>query len=168
MPGRLPVCVVGVTLLTCACTSHENPSLPPRPTTQTSTEPQSAVDAAYQQYWQVEHVTMQLPESEWPAAIDKVAAGAQADRVLEGFRSLRAQSLTLYGAVTAHVSHIDITGDQATVQDCQDASHAGQADVATGKPKTVGVPRSPVSATLMRGADGQWRVTGVSYPGGTC
>lgn len=158
-------------VVSSACTAHESPGLPPRSTpsaTDTRTGPQAAVEAAYKEYWRVEQVVMQLPESEWSAHIHEVAAGAQADRVLDGLRSLREQSLTVYGSMMPRVSRVDVSGDQATVQDCQDSSHGGQADAATGKPKTVGVPRSPVTATLMRGADGRWRVTGVSYPEGTC
>jgi hypothetical protein len=97
-----------------------------------------------------------------------VAAEPQLSRIVEGLRSLRGRSVTLYGSVTSRVSSVDITGSRATLRDCQDASKAGQADAATGKPKTVGVARSPIQATLERGTDGAWRVTGVSYPGGSC
>jgi hypothetical protein len=159
--------VLAVMLTVGACTAQEGSKVPLR-STSTQPGPEAAVEASYKEYWRVEHVTMQLPESEWPSAIGKVAAGAQVDRVVEGFRSLRAQALTLYGSVTPRVSHVDVAGDQATVQDCQDASNAGQADATIGKPKNVGVPRNPITATLTRGSDGQWRVTGVSYPGGTC
>jgi len=54
------------------------------------------------------------------------------------------------------------------VRDCQDASHSGQADAATGRARTVGVAHNPVEADLVRGADGHWRVSRISYPGGSC
>jgi hypothetical protein len=164
--------VVVLALATASCTSPQQPGLPPRQPTSdtksTAAAPEAAVRTAYDEYWRVEHTVMQLPESEWSATVGRVAAEPQLSRVVEGLRSLRSQSVTLYGSVTSRVSSVDITGSRATLRDCQDASKAGQADSASGKPKTVGVVRSPIEATLERGSDGSWRVTGVAYPGGTC
>jgi hypothetical protein len=164
--------VVALVLATVSCTSPQQPGLPPRqPTSDTSSTavaPDAAIRAAYDEYWRVEHTVLQLPESQWPATIGKVAAEPQLSRVVDGLRSLRSQSITLYGSVTSRVSSVDIAGSRATLRDCQDASKAGQADATSGKPKTVGVARSPIEATLERGTDGSWRVTGVTYPGGTC
>nr|WP_157528217.1 hypothetical protein [Kibdelosporangium sp. MJ126-NF4]CEL17631.1 hypothetical protein [Kibdelosporangium sp. MJ126-NF4]CTQ91141.1 hypothetical protein [Kibdelosporangium sp. MJ126-NF4] len=166
------ISVLVAVLAAAGCTTPAQPGLPTRqPTTDTSSttaNPKTAVEAAYDEYWKVEHMIMQLPESEWRAAMGKVSADPQLGRVVDGLRSLRSQSLTLYGSVTSRVSSVDIAGDRATLRDCQDASKAGQADAATGKAKTVGVLRSPVEATLDRGNDGSWRVTSLSYPGGTC
>jgi hypothetical protein len=53
------------------------------------------------------------------------------------------------------------------INDCQDSSHAGNADRATGKRLTVGVPRHPVTAT-MHLVDGTWRVAFVAYQDAHC
>jgi len=67
------------------------------------------------------------------------------------------------------VRKIVLTGSgRATVTDCQDASHAGQADARTGKPRSVGVARTWVDATLVLGGDGVWRVSEINYPGSRC
>lgn len=79
----------------------------------------------------------------------------------------RSRGITLYGQIQPRISDVRIEGERAVVTDCQDASHSGQAD-ASGQPRTVGLARNPVSGTLHRGTDGEWRMARIDYPGGSC
>ena len=79
----------------------------------------------------------------------------------------RAHGISLYGQIHPRISDVRVEGKRAVVTDCQDASHSGQAD-ASGQPRTVGLARNPVSGTLHRGTDGEWRMARIDYPGGSC
>lgn len=128
-----------------------------------------AVAAAYTQYWPRSAQAPHQPEDTWQAALGAVAVDPQLSTTLEAMRRNKSVGLTTYGDVTVRISSVEITGDSATIVDCQDASRAGQADAATGDRKTVGVPRMPVHATLARGtADGRWKVSQLVFPGGAC
>ncbi|MFD1044727.1 hypothetical protein ACFQ1S_03525 [Kibdelosporangium lantanae] len=126
----------------------------------------SRATAAYERFWQRIHDAAGRPESEWH--LNEVAADPQLSTTTQGLQLLRQQSLTLYGMETAHVRTVTVDGDHATVVDCQDGSSAGQADAKTGSRKTVGVAHNPVNASLLRGPDGNWRVSNINYPGGEC
>jgi hypothetical protein len=133
-----------------------------------SADPRSEITRAYVDFWTLGNAVIQEDPGTWRAKLDSVAVDPQLSRMLDNLGTLQSRSLTVYGATREHVANIDIAGDRATVQDCQDASGTGQADAKTGAHKTVGVPRSPVTARMQHGADGKWRVAEVSYPGGTC
>lgn len=173
VPPRLAGGVV-VVLSICACTSGSD-SVPPLPetaesatiTTQQRSERDAVIDA-YKEFWPQLTKASAQPEAEWPAVLAEVATDPQLSRSLAGIRQLRAQSRTIYGSVSERVSVVDVSGNKATLKDCQDASRSGQADATTGDPKTAGVERNPVTATLVRGADKGWRVSEILYPGGTC
>jgi hypothetical protein len=150
--------------------SSPSVSTPAAPTSAGSTEEaeRAAVEAAYTKFWSVSWGLDRRPPGQWGATLATVATNPVLSRLYEGTRLQRAQGTRLYGQVVPHPTLRALTGGTARVIDCQDASHAGQADARTGTPKTVGVARSPVTATLTRGPDGVWRVADVDYPGGTC
>jgi len=127
-----------------------------------------AINEAYQNFWAVGNAVIHDDPAKWRSELAAVAVDPQLSRMLNNLNTLQSRSLTVYGETREHVTKIDVVGASATVQDCQDASGTGQADATTGEHKTVGVPRSPVSARMQRGADGMWRVAEVSFPGGTC
>lgn len=106
--------------------------------------------------------------AQWHDQLAEVAAEPQLSRMVDNLKALQSRSLTVYGSPEDHVTKIDVVGNSATVQDCQDASATGQADAKTGDRKTVGIPHSPVVARMQHGTDGKWRVAEISYPGGTC
>lgn len=66
------------------------------------------------------------------------------------------------------ITDVDIDGDEATVEDCQDTSETGQADAETGERKTVGVERAPTRARMERSGAGEWKVAEVTHPDGEC
>jgi hypothetical protein len=136
----------------------------------TSGQDRAAVLAAYQEFWRVGRTfDRDYPPAQWRAVLSQVATDPVLSRAVSGAQLQRQNGTVLYGQVIPHptVTSLDPAG-QARVSDCQDASHAGQADAKTGKPKTVGVAHSPVRAILLRGTDGRWRVSDVEYVGGRC
>lgn len=129
---------------------------------------QDAVRVSYQRFWRdTWHLDRQASDH-WQATVDQVAVEPERSIVLQGVRWHQVQGITLYGDPVERVTDVSVRGTQATVADCQDSGKSGQADAGTGKPKDVGVARNPVSATLTRGADGVWRVSQISFPGGEC
>jgi hypothetical protein len=138
------------------------------PTPAPSRTEQDKIVDAYDQFWRRIHEASGKPEASWRPSLSEVATDPQLSTTLQGLGLLRQQSLTLYGLETAHIGTVKVDGDRATVIDCQDGSTAGQAEAQTGTRKTVGVPRNPVKATVLRGTDGRWRVSDINYPGGAC
>ncbi|MFE0024095.1 hypothetical protein [Amycolatopsis sp. NPDC059021] len=128
-----------------------------------------AIESAYTQYWPRSAQTPHKPENTWHDAMAAIAVEPQLSTTLDAMHRNKGLGLTTYGDVTVRIASVEVVGATAKVVDCQDASHAGQADANTGKPKTVGVPRMPVHATLARDpADGQWKVSQLDFPGGAC
>ena len=130
----------------------------------------AAVEAAYREFWRVgQSFDRDYPQPQWRGVLSRVAADPVLSRALSGARLQRQNGTVLYGQVVLRPRVVSV-GPQgrARVSDCQDTSRTGQADAKSGKHRTVGVPRSPVNATLVRGVDGHWRVSDVEYTGGWC
>jgi len=125
---------------------------------------------AYREFWVVtDTFDQRYPEREWPRVLGRVAVDPELGLVLASTRQQRRIGIKVYGHVVPHPTVLPINGsNRVRVSDCQDASKSGQADARTGRPRTVGVPRNPVTAVLVRGTDGRWRVSSVDYPGGKC
>ncbi|TWE27527.1 hypothetical protein FHX69_0163 [Prauserella muralis] len=128
-----------------------------------------AVVVAYDAFWARHTQIRDWPESTWDKELGEVAVDPQLTRTLQAMRFNRNSGITTYGSVTSRITEVEVDGDRATVTDCQDASRSGQADMKTGERKTVGVPRNPVTARMVRdAADGRWKVAEIRYPGGEC
>jgi len=181
--GLRVVAVVGVVVALAACHgSGDNPARPgpasvsaaaPRPATPTGRSEaadRAAVEAAYRRFWQVSRTfDRRYPMRRWREVLGAVAADPELSLVLANAERQRRDGIVLYGQVVPRPAVQPVRGaDRATVTDCGDASHAGQADARTGQRKTVGVARNPVVAVLLRGRDGVWRVSTVRFPGGRC
>jgi hypothetical protein len=126
------------------------------------------VEAAYRRFWVVSWRLDANPEARWRPVLAAVAADPELTRVLEGTRAQKRQGITRYGQVVSRPTVISVSGATARVRDCQGADKSGQADARTGRRTTVGVARNPLAGSLARGADGQWRVTDIRFPGGRC
>jgi hypothetical protein len=140
--------------------ANDKPSRPPaaRP----------AVDAAYRRFWDIAQTLDQHPEDQWRALLSQVAAEPVLTRILDGLQSRTRAGYRQFGVVVPRAVVVDLSGDRASVLDCQDASRSGEIDTATGLVATVGRPRTPVSASLVRGGDGRWRVSEARYLDGDC
>ena len=136
----------------------------------TAADARAAVEAAYRRFWAVgQTFDHDYPPSQWREVLARVATDPLLSRALSGARLQRGHGIVLYGQVILRPTVVSVSPDgRARVSDCQDTSRTGQADAKTGRRRTVGVPRTPVRATLVRGRDGQWRVSDVDYVGGRC
>jgi hypothetical protein len=129
----------------------------------------AAVEGAYQRFWTVSWRIDGQPPERWRSVLAAVATEPVLTRLVERTGLQVRDGITRYGRVIPHVTAVSIdAAGRATVRDCQDAHAAGQADRRTGGRKTVGVARSPVVGTLVRGSDGLWRVADIRYIGGGC
>ncbi|WP_093267601.1 hypothetical protein [Saccharopolyspora shandongensis] len=126
------------------------------------------MERTYRDFWRITWNSTTERGAGWDAEVRRVTGQELADQITSRAREQLAGGIRLYGAVMARVSSVQITGDHASLQDCQDMSLAGQADLASGKPRNVGVARNLVHATLSKGPDGVWRVDRVEFPGGEC
>lgn len=179
---RLAVAATGMSLLVSSCSSGAatptgpaapssvNMSLPsPMPSSSSAaTNDRDAAATAYTEFWSRLNQVPSEQESAWLPALSAVATDPQLTTTVQAIRFQAIAGNTIYGTVVTHITTVDLSGDQATVHDCQDASHTGQADAKTGKPKTVGVPKNPIIGTVVRGTDDAWKVSRITYPGGTC
>ncbi len=129
-----------------------------------------AVEAAYRQFWVLEaSFDSRYPAARWRAVLSAVAADPVLTRLLDGAAAQQRQGIRIYGQAVPRPAIPAIGGRAAVrVADCQDDSRTGQADARTGRPRSVGVARTPVVAVVVRGQDGRWRVSDVHYVGGRC
>ncbi|MFE6612010.1 hypothetical protein [Amycolatopsis sp. NPDC057786] len=169
-----------VILLSAGCGGDGAPTSSTAPTLSAPTQAPStlmssgqdqrqAVEAAYTQFWPRSLAVPNSPEDTWRDAMAALAVDPQLSTTLEAMRRNKLVGVKPYGDVTTRINSVDVRGDQATVQDCQDGSRSGQADATTGDRKTVGSPRIPIHAQMVRDmADGRWKVSQLDYPGGPC
>lgn len=147
---------------------------PTLPTTTTNPAPSAppdipAAESAYRRFLDVNASFARLPESRWRSELGRVATDPQLSFAIAVSRQQRRNGITLYGETRPRAPKVTLRGGgQATLRDCADFSRAGQADARTGSPKTVGVARTPLEVTLVKGSDKQWRVSAVEFPGGKC
>ncbi len=128
-----------------------------------------AVETAYREFLRLATTFSRLPESEWRTVLGRVAVDPQLSFAIAVTREQRRNGVTVYGQARARAPKVDVSrGRRAAVRDCADFSRTGQADALTGRPRTVGVVRTPLAVTLLRGGDGRWRVSRVAFPGGRC
>lgn len=134
-----------------------------------STVDPAAVETAYRAFWPVLATFQQRPESQWSAVLGQVAVDPQLSFAIAATRQQRRNGITVYGVTVPRAPKVTFGGGRlASVRDCADFSRTGQADAVTRKPRTVGVARTPLSTSLLRGSDGWWRVSNVAFLGGRC
>jgi hypothetical protein len=167
------------------CDRSTRPDAQPAPVTQTgATLPRSGspggsgstagaqeravVEAAYRRFWAVSWDVDKQPVPRWRVVLAGVSVDPELTRVYAGTKAQRQAGIRMFGHVRLGPPVLRLAVGRAEVFDCQDASQAGQADSRTGRPRTVGVARSPVEAVVLRGADGVWRVSDVRYVSGSC
>jgi hypothetical protein len=112
----------------------------------------------------------QQPESQWREVLGRVAVDPQLSFAIAATKQQRRNGITVYGQAIPRAPKVTFgSGNaRATVRDCADFSRTGQADARTKKPRTVGVARTPLTTVLVKGADGRWRVSQVTFLGGSC
>jgi hypothetical protein len=149
-------------LLTGACDQGpRNVTIPTKAASPSSsaTSTEDAIRHSYMQYW------AELPLAERAgseARSRQLLAPYVTDpllgTVLDNIEKLHARKQASWGSVVVHIQDVQVKGDTAIVRDCQDSSNAGLLDTRSNKKTSRGVPKDPWRATLVRGADGRWRV----------
>jgi len=128
------------------------------------------VIAAYTAF--VAALTAAEPQSQARAAamLAPYAAQSYLGHVLAQMAWYRARDEVSWGYLVPHVTSVQITGGQAVVRDCQDASNAWLVSTVTGQaiPGTAGSARTYLIAVLVRGGDGRWRLTLLAHLAGPC
>lgn len=129
----------------------------------------AAVERAYRAFWPLlVTIDRRYPPAQWRTVLGRVAADPQLSQAIAVARQQRRIGVRLYGQPHPRAPEVTLSRGKASVFDCADFSQYGQTDATTGQPRTVGVARNPVKATLIKGEDGVWRVAQVSYPRGGC
>ncbi|MEU7942409.1 hypothetical protein [Microbispora bryophytorum] len=129
------------------------------PSARATTAAEAAVEA-YTAYWGVSYRAVRLPREEARRLLSQYETEDQVEGELKGIARYQAMHREGWGEVVVHVQKVTVTGDIATLFDCMDASHSGEADSRTHKliPSTRSAPYFSVEATMRRGADGRWRL----------
>lgn len=180
--GAVAAASLAVVASAAACSSSTtapagrstSPGGPTLPTTTTKPAPTTssdlpAAERAYREFLDVDVSFARLPESRWQSELGRVATDPQLSFAIAVSRQQRRNGITLYGRTVPRSPKVTLAGSRkATLRDCADFSHTGQADANTGSPKTVGVARTPLEVTLVKGSDKQWRVSAVEFLGGKC
>jgi hypothetical protein len=110
------------------------------------------------------------PQPQAAALLAPYAAQPYLEHVLAQMAWYRAHDEVAWGYLVPHVTSVQITGRQAVVLDCQDASNAWLVSTVTGRaiPGTAGSVRTHLVAVLVRASDGRWRLTLLAHLGGSC
>jgi hypothetical protein len=182
MASRLPVIGAAAALAVAALTgcssqsrarlpaSSAGPSAPPVTPAAASGSAEAAVIAAYTRYFPVLTAAEAAGGSRAEAMLAPYAAQPYLSHVLSQMAVYGAQHEVSVGYLVPHIMQVTVKGAQATVRDCQDASHAALADSRTGHviTGTRGSARTYLIATLARGNDGRWRLTSLAHVAVPC
>jgi hypothetical protein len=168
---------LGLALMTASCGGGDSKvALPSKttvgpilPATTVSTE-QEAVKTAYTAFWDVSDRALTAPAEQVRSILRDYAAGAYLDLQVRQIVLLQTEHKGPWGKVVLHIGAVKVSGSQASVRDCQDASNAGLADTRTSKliPGTRGPKKRNLAAQLTKGSDGRWRLSDLKQFRGTC
>jgi hypothetical protein len=145
--------------------SKQTPDPVPAPTDADT----AAVKQAYADFWPLlATFDRHVPENEWRTVLGRSMADPQLSQAIAIAQQQHRTGITVYGRPVPRAPRVTLRPpDGATIRDCADLSDYGEAD-ATGGHRTAGESRTPVTLSLVRGADRVWRVSKVDFPGGAC
>lgn len=132
--------------------------------------PQQAAVAAYTAYFPASKAAENGPAAKAEAVLSPYAAQPYLGQVLAQMATYRSSGETAAGYVTVHITKVTVHGKDATLYDCQDASHAALASASTGKviPGTSGRADTSLIASLALGGGGRWRLTSLAHVAVPC
>lgn len=143
------------------------PSVTPTPSATTSPTPiapateEQKVLAAYSAYYDALGPISALPAAERPAALAKLSVDPLYSAAVKELAARDAAGKIVYGQLVVKPVVAVLQGDNAALEDCQDASQFGLMNRATGEKLTVGVKEFKQLSQMKRGADGVWRISAV-------
>lgn len=144
------------------------PTTPLASTAPADTEKQKVL-ADYAAYYRALRPLAEKPAQERPAALAAVAVDPLYSTILTEYANRDRAGKIAYGETILHPEVALLGAADAAIRDCQDSSHTGLMNKATGEKLTVGVPAFLRLSQMKRGTDGTWRVTTVdAYPKATC
>ena len=140
-----------------------------QPSSTAPADPKAQALAQYKAFWSELTPASRAPAPKRRALLSPYATDPELTSLLRGMASGDAKGTVFYGAdqPRPRIARLSVQQGIAVISDCQDSSHAGNADRSTGKRLTVGVARHPVSATMHLVA-GTWRVAFVTYQDSHC
>lgn len=149
--------------------SHPLPSITSPSITPSAVDQQAALLAQYRKFWASLTPLSRMPAPARRTVLAQLAVDPALKSLLAGMTDADRKRQVLYGEnVPRPTVRINPDATIALVDDCQDSSHAGVADKATGKRLTVGVPRNRVSVTMKRQPGQLWKVAYVDYAKSPC
>jgi hypothetical protein len=122
----------------------------------------------YRAFWTILAPASASPPQRRQALLALYLTDPEFPRALQAMAAQDATGRMLYGAGKPRATVEKISSDEAWVLDCQDTRATGVQDRSTGRPITVGSARNPLVSHMIRGPDGLWRISRVSYTGGVC
>lgn len=131
---------------------------------------EAQVIAAYTAYFPALTAAEPQPQPQAATMLAPYAGQPYLGHVLAQMAWYRAHDEVSWGYLVPHVTSVQITGGQAVVRDCQNASNGWLVSTVTGRviPGTVGSARTNLIAILVRGGDGRWRLTLLAHLAGPC
>ena len=156
--------VIGAALTLPGCSNGDEAAALPSSTKSatplpSATSNEAAAKNAYTSFIAVLDRADSLPESSRKQQLSALMIEPQLSRVLKRVEELQSKNLTSYGKVAVHITSVKVTGNDATLRDCQDSSNAGIMNKHTRKKINRGVKKGNTKAYLVKGTDGQWRVS---------
>lgn len=175
--GRIGVlCLVVIAL--SGCQPGESAVLSPASTTPVASIPiprpapsntHERVEQAYTEFWDVLGQAGRSTPDEAQSLLKPYATGSYLDHLVDGVRGMRRQGREPAGRVVPRVKEVWVSKDDAKVVDCQDVSGASLVESRTHRTlPTQGGDSANIEATLRRGKDGKWRLTGVTIKDKPC
>lgn len=171
---------VGVTVSACGGGGSKKVTLPPtssgRPAGSASaTATLSAEDAAQKAYidsFPIAREAVTAPPDKIRSLLAQVVApGPYLDFLVRNDLELQDKGQVPWGSgIVPHPTKVEVSGSNATIHDCQDASNAGMADKTTGRlvPSTRGNAHTTATAKLVLGSDQRWLLTEIRTTSQPC
>ncbi|WP_396452177.1 hypothetical protein [Actinomadura sp.] len=168
---RLLLVVAMLALVGCTDKASTSPLPTAASSPRTSTTPQSdteAIKRSYIAFIRTLDRADSLPASSRRKQLSIYMTDPQLSQVMNRIQEMKRDNVTSYGSVIPHVQRIEVNGNDATLHDCQDSSNAGNMNTLTRKKIDRGLNKETVTAQLLKGSDGRWRVTKTVSHGKGC
>ena len=140
--------------------------------TVTTASVEQVVQAAWLNYWKVAlSFESTASANDWPQAVAAVAVNPIRNQLILGASKDRLENLVGYGYIVSRPywpTAAEAHSQKVVMGDCFDGTRAGLKFKKTGRTHSVGTPRTNVHATLVKGADGKWRVEQIEYLKASC
>ncbi len=135
---------------------------PVTPTLSAAEAERQAILAQYQRFFQVIDSLFQVPATERPAIFSQVAVDPSYSRTIGGLAEADLRGEVGYGEIVTNPEIVSVTDGTAIIRDCQDSTGNGRQKT-DGTKITRGVKDDLATVTMLRGADGVWRVSRADY-----